>query len=133
MSSTGDHETSKRWFSFDRSDFARTVAHGGTREISVARVLERVRGPLRFIDLSMVEPGADIGLHTHGPDNEELYIVLSGRGWMTLDGRGFEVGPGHVIVNRPGGTHALKNIGGETLRMVVIEVEANRPPLGEMA
>ena len=133
MNAADDNETLEQWFSFDRSDFARTIAHGGTREISVARVLERVRGPLRFIDLSVVEPGADIGLHTHELDNEELYIVLSGRGWMTLDGRGFEVGPGHVILNRPGGAHALKNIGGETLRMVVIEVEASLPPLGGTA
>ncbi len=115
-----------QWFRFDRAAFVRTIAHAGTREISVARVLEGGRGALRFIDLTVLEPGADIGLHTHELDNEELYIVLSGRGWMTLDDRAFEIGPGHVVLNRPGGAHALKNIGQEELRIVVIEVEANR-------
>ena len=51
-------------------------------------------------------------------------MVVSGKGLMTLDDREFEVGPGHVIVNRPGGTHGLKNIGAEELRIVVIEVES---------
>ena len=102
-------------------------------EISVARVLERQGGALRFIDMTVIEPGADIGLHAHELDNEELYIILSGKGWMTLDGRTFEVAPGHVVLNRPGGAHALKNIGEEALRILVIEVEANRPPVGETA
>jgi mannose-6-phosphate isomerase-like protein (cupin superfamily) len=50
---------------------------------------------------------------------------------MTLDDREFEVGPGHVILNRPGGTHGLKNIGAEELRIVVIEVESRPGNLGE--
>ena len=43
--------------------------------------------------------------------NEEIYIVMSGRGVMYLDGDQFEAEAGHVIVNRPGGAQALKNIG----------------------
>jgi len=43
---------------------------------------------------------------------------------MKLDGQEFEVGPGHVILNGPGGTHGLRNIGDEELRIVVIEVDA---------
>jgi mannose-6-phosphate isomerase-like protein (cupin superfamily) len=41
---------------------------------------------------------------------------------MYLDGEEFEVEPGHVIVNRPGGTHGLKNIGNSELKLVVVEV-----------
>ena len=93
--------------------------------------MARSRGAIRFIDLSVLGPGADIGRHTHQPDNEELYVVVSGKGLMTLDDREFEVGPGHVIVNRPGGTHGLKNIGAEELRIVVIEVESRPEDLGE--
>jgi mannose-6-phosphate isomerase-like protein (cupin superfamily) len=114
----------ERQYRFEGSTFERVRAHGGQREISFARVVTRDRGPLRFIDLSVLEAGADIGCHTHDADNEELYVVVSGRGLMTLDGQEFEVGPGHVILNRPGGTHGLRNIGEEALRIVVIEVEA---------
>jgi mannose-6-phosphate isomerase-like protein (cupin superfamily) len=111
-------------YRFADSTFKCVRAHGGEREIFFARVLQRSRGPVRFIDLSVLGPGADIGRHTHEADNEELYVVVSGKGWMTLDGREFEVGPGDVLMNPPGGTHALKNIGAEDLRIVVIEVDA---------
>jgi mannose-6-phosphate isomerase-like protein (cupin superfamily) len=121
----------ERQYKFEDSAFERVRAHGGTREISFARVVARSRGSIRFIDLSVLGPGADIGCHTHDVDNEELYIVVSGRGWMTLDGHGFEVGPGHVILNRPGGTHGLRNIGEEELRIVVIEVESQPDNLAD--
>lgn len=111
-------------YQFEGCSFERVRAHGGEEEISFARVVARCGGPIRFIDLSVLAPGADIGVHTHAADNEELYIVISGKGLMVLDGRQFEVGPGHVIVNRPGGTHGLRNTGAEELRIVVIEVES---------
>jgi mannose-6-phosphate isomerase-like protein (cupin superfamily) len=114
----------ERRYRFDACRFERVHAHGGARAISAARVLERARGSLRFVDLAVLEPGADIGLHTHADDDEELYIVVSGTGVMTLDGEEFEVGPGHVVLNRPGGTHALRNTGEEPLRLVVVEVGA---------
>ena len=119
-----------RQYRFEDCIFENVRAHGGERDISFARVLARNRGSIRFIDLSVLAPGADIGCHTHHDDNEELYVVVSGKGLMTLDDREFEVGPGHVILNRPGGTHGLKNIGAEELRIVVIEVESQPENLG---
>jgi mannose-6-phosphate isomerase-like protein (cupin superfamily) len=114
-----------RKYAFEDCAFERVRAHGGAREISFARVVTRARGSIRFIDLSVLGPGADIGCHTHDVDNEELYVVVSGKGLMTLDGQEFDVGPGDVILNRPGGTHGLRNTGEEDLRIVVIEVEAD--------
>lgn len=111
-----------RRYAFEACRFERVHAHGAVRAISAARVLERARGSLRFIDLAVLEPGTDIALHTHAADDEELYVVVSGRGVMTLDGEEFEVGPGHVVLNRPGGTHGLRNAGDEPLRIVVVEV-----------
>jgi mannose-6-phosphate isomerase-like protein (cupin superfamily) len=116
----------ERHYSFGRCTFERVRAHGGEREISFARVLERAGGPLRFIDLSVLAPGADIGCHTHADDNEELYVVVGGCGLMSLDGEEFEVRPGDVILNRPGGSHGLKNTGKEELRIVVLEVDARK-------
>jgi mannose-6-phosphate isomerase-like protein (cupin superfamily) len=118
------NQSGGRRYRFDACTFERVRAHGGLNEISFARVLSRSQGPLRFVDLSVLPPRSDIGCHTHEPDNEELYIVVAGRGLMTLDGQEFEVGPGHVILNGPGGTHGLRNIGDEELRIVVIEVDA---------
>jgi mannose-6-phosphate isomerase-like protein (cupin superfamily) len=113
----------ERHFCFESLDYEEVVAHGGALPILFRRAAERPRGTVcNFIDLSIVPPGADIGLHTHTPDNEEIYVVISGRGRMRLDDREFDVGPGHVMVNRPGGTHALKNTGDTDLRLVVVEV-----------
>jgi mannose-6-phosphate isomerase-like protein (cupin superfamily) len=110
-------------FCFESLAYEQILAHDGALPILFKRVAERARGSAsNFIDFSIVPPGADIGLHTHEKDNEEIYIVVSGRGLMHLDGEEFEVGPGHVIVNRPGGTHALKNAGDTDLRLVVVEV-----------
>jgi mannose-6-phosphate isomerase-like protein (cupin superfamily) len=111
-------------FRFEQCTFENVRAHGGEREISFARVLSRDSGSIRFIDLSVLAPGADIGRHTHAEDNEELYVVVEGQGLMSLDGREFEVRPGDVVMNRPGGTHGLKNVGQGELRIVVIEVVA---------
>lgn len=116
----------ERHYSFGRCRFERVRAHGGEREVSFARVLQRAGGPLRFIDLSVLAPGADIGCHTHADDNEELYVVVGGCGLMSLDGEEFEVQPGDVILNRPGGSHGLKNTGKEELRIVVLEVDARK-------
>jgi mannose-6-phosphate isomerase-like protein (cupin superfamily) len=108
---------------FESVDFERVIAHGGCAEIQFKRVVDGDRGgAYNFLDLSVVPPGSEIGRHEHSADNEELYIVITGRGRMQLDAQEFEVGPGHVIINRPGGTHGLRNIGDTDLRLVVIEV-----------
>ena len=75
-----------------------------------------------FVDLTRVPPGSDIGIHTHERDNQELYVIVAGRGLMHVDGKDLEVGPGDVVMNRRGGTHGLKNVSETELRLVVIEV-----------
>ena len=112
-------------FSFAGTTFESVVAHGGARAILTRRVFQGGDAShCRFVDLSVVPGGADIGVHTHERDNHELYVVVAGRGRMYLDGEEFEVGPGDVVVNRPGGTHGLRNIADTELRLVVVEVAA---------
>jgi mannose-6-phosphate isomerase-like protein (cupin superfamily) len=113
--------------SFESARLVPTVAHDGRGTIEVARATTAVPGSrCNFIDLAVVPAGASIGEHTHGMDDEEIYVVVEGRGRMTVDGDTFEVRPGHVIVNRPGGTHGLDNRGDGPLRLVVVDVAA--PP-----
>jgi len=102
---------------------AQVVAHGGAGAIGFLRLFDRAdfTAPVHFVDYAVLPPGASIGRHTHGR-NEELYLVLEGNGLMHLDGTEFRVGPGSVIVNRPGGTHGLKNDSDRDLRLFVVEI-----------
>ncbi|MGP3948508.1 cupin domain-containing protein [Streptomyces sp. 7N604] len=75
------------------------------------------------MDYVEVEPGGSIGRHLHGPDEEEFYLVLDGHGWMYLDGIETAVRAGDLVRNRPGGEHGLTNVGDDTLRLFVFEVE----------
>jgi mannose-6-phosphate isomerase-like protein (cupin superfamily) len=110
-------------FSFSDASFDSVVAHSGKAPILTRRVFRGgTRSHCRFVDLSVLPGGSDIGVHTHEHDNHELYVIIAGRGRMHLDGEEFEVGPGDVIVNRPGGTHGLTNLSDGELRLVVVEV-----------
>ncbi|HET6764121.1 MAG TPA: cupin domain-containing protein [Longimicrobiaceae bacterium] len=109
--------------SFESVTLRSEVAHGGRTPILTRRVWEPSAVPAcNFVDLTVVPVGGEIGLHTHDTDNEEIYVVISGRAEMHVDGATVQVGPGHVVVNRPGGTHSLRNTGSEEVRLVVIEV-----------
>lgn len=121
----------RRCYGFARTKMRETCAHGGRGAIRTARV-EQVaeQGAANFIDLTVVPPGTSIGVHTHGPTDEEIYIVISGRGRMSLEDEEFDVGPGDVIVNNRCGTHGLENSGSEEIRLVVVEIEAK--PLGHI-
>ncbi len=101
-----------------------TASHGGIGKIYFRRLFEAsdLSGRWNFIDYAVVPPGASIGRHTHG-DNEELYLVLEGEGSMHVDNVDFHVHAGNVIVNRPGGTHGLINEGTVPLKVFVVEVK----------
>ena len=62
-------------------------------------------------------------MHTHQDSEEEFYLILKGHGTMTRDSEEFEVGPGDLIRNRPGGTHSLKNKSDTELQLFVFEVK----------
>ncbi len=103
-------------------------AHGGQGAIDFARVAgaDQLEGACNFIDLAIVPPGASIGRHAHAADEEEFYLVLSGRGRMWRDGREIDVAPGDLIRTPPGGSHGLVNSGDEALRLFVFEVRVTR-------
>ncbi len=110
-------------FHFESLAFDPVVAHGGEGTIRFNRVVTNgAGGAYRFLDLSVVPPGAAIGVHTHETDNEEIYVVIAGQGRMRLDDREFDVGPGHVVINGAGGTHGLSNTGDCDLKLFVIEI-----------
>lgn len=109
--------------SFMEDGFVEQYAHGAHTSVYVKRIWTEDEGhPYKFVDLVKIPAGSEIGFHVHGMDNQELYIVLSGKGAMRVDGECVEVFAGCLIVNPPGGGHALQNSGAEEMWLVVIEV-----------
>jgi mannose-6-phosphate isomerase-like protein (cupin superfamily) len=102
------------------------VAHDGQGTIQSRRILTsaEISGACNFMDVSVVPPGSGVGEHTHGADEEEYYLILTGSGLMRREGCSFRVRRGDLIRNPPGGTHALLNDGTEDLRMFVFELRA---------
>lgn len=78
--------------------------------------------PCKFIRYVELEPEASIGDHPHG-QNEEIYVILAGRGKMRVNGASQVVQAGDVILNKPGWQHGLENISTEPLKVFVFEVD----------
>jgi mannose-6-phosphate isomerase-like protein (cupin superfamily) len=69
------------------------------------------------------EPGSEQAVHAH-PANEQVYVVVRGRGVMTVGDEQQEVGAGTMIFVPPRTGHAIRNTGEEPL----VYVSATAPP-----
>lgn len=96
--------------------------HDGEGVVKVANVFDNFATNMQFFHYTVVPPGASIGNHTHGND-EEYYCILDGKGEMTLDGETYNVCAGDIIRNEPFGEHGLRNTSQEDLRILVFEVK----------
>lgn len=76
------------------------------------------------ISVNQLPPGASIPfVHAH-KRNEEVYLVLQGKGRFYVDGDEFEVAEGSVIRIDPAGARCLTADGQTPLRYVCIQTEA---------
>ena len=71
-----------------------------------------------------VAPGADQKSHSH-EDSEQVYVVVSGSGRMTVAGDEERVGPGDLVFIPPATDHSIVNDGDEPL----VYVSAMAPPV----
>ena len=103
--------------------------HGGEGTIFCKERLAdyaRTHG-IRFVHEDRIPPGTSIGLHAHTKD-EELYIILSGSGEMSVDDVRRPVGPGDICLTREGHRHALYNTGKEDMHLYVIGCAGKTAP-----
>jgi mannose-6-phosphate isomerase-like protein (cupin superfamily) len=67
---------------------------------------------------AVLQPGEATTPHSH--DEEESFIILSGEGRMTLDGRDFPVAKADAIYIEPFTAHTVKNEGSEPLEVLCV-------------
>lgn len=114
-------------FAEDRRESVNPKPRGGEGQIEGRHWLTGENRPDRshFKQASQMTlpPGSSIGFHPH-PDDEEVYVIVSGRGRYTgPDGRSVEVGPGDLTLTRSGEGHGLANIGDEPLIFIAVIVD----------
>ncbi|HVO44023.1 MAG TPA: cupin domain-containing protein [Aggregatilineales bacterium] len=100
-----------------------SASHGGKGLVSNVRVLDRAdfSTALRFVIYTELEPGTSIGYHQHG-DDEGVYVILRGRGTLTVNGQTRPVKAGDTILNKPGWSHGLENDSDGKMEILVFEV-----------
>ena len=110
------------------AELHRVRAHNGRGRIRFKRLLtgEQIDGACNFMDFSVIPPGSTIAEHRHTLDEEEYYLILEGSGCMSRDGETFQVQPGDLIRNRPGGTHSLVNDSEDDIILFVFELRVER-------
>jgi quercetin dioxygenase-like cupin family protein len=102
-------------------------SHKGEGEVRSVRLYSQddFNTPLQFFYYTEIPPGASIGYHKHR-DDEEMYVILEGSGLMTVDGETREVKAGDAILNKPFGSHSLKNHTSRDLKLLVFEAAMSR-------
>ena len=109
----------------------RPSIHGGGGEIATRHIW----GPgdffssWTFLDHAILSPGSAVGYHYHH-SLEECFVILGGRGYMTIDGDTFAVGPGSVTYQGVGKSHGIYNPDSAPLDFLRIAVAV---PGGEVA
>jgi len=75
-------------------------------------------GELLEFDLTLAADGHVPGAHVH-PEQQERFVVHSGRVKFRLGTKKIVAGPGDVVVVPAGKVHAFKNVGGEEAKVRV--------------
>ncbi len=78
-----------------------------------------------YIDHILLPPDTSIGYHRH-ETMEECYIILAGKGKMTVDDETMEVFAGDAIPNKLGGCHGIYNDGQEELEILNMAVSMEK-------
>jgi mannose-6-phosphate isomerase-like protein (cupin superfamily) len=96
--------------------------HDGVGTILSTRLLRRgdFTASVDWVDYVELPPGTSIGVHLQ--DEDEVYMIATGCGRMTVDDAEYDVQPGDAVVTRVGSKHGLVNTGTDPLVLFVIQV-----------
>ena len=107
--------------------------HRGNGQVSYL-LLEPGQFGSRHLGITWVDadPGSQQSLHSH-PDSEQVYVIVSGRGEMIIEGERREVDAGTMVFIPPASKHAIHNPGPERLTYVSAAAPPFEMPIGEFA
>lgn len=74
-----------------------------------------------FCDLYCLKPGQNQRIHSHA-ESDKIYFVLRGKGTFHIAGQEQELGPGEIVVARPGEPHGVRNAASEDLVLLVFMI-----------
>ena len=77
------------------------------------------------VHINILSPGGPDGAYHFHPENENIYIILRGRGRFVADGEEYMLGQHDVVFIPPGVKHSLSVFG--TDELVLIEIYAPLP------
>jgi mannose-6-phosphate isomerase-like protein (cupin superfamily) len=80
---------------------------------------ENFKAKVRLCARLVIPPGASIGEHLHEAD-DEVYIVLSGKGRILEKGEWVDIATGDAILTGNGASHSVENTGSENLVIAAI-------------
>ena len=84
------------------------------------------RAPAQAMGLVMFYLPPHVKMEPRGHLPEECYVILRGRGVMTLNGEEHEVSAGAFVHLPPWCEHGIKNTGDETLEVLICTAPPNR-------
>ncbi len=109
----------------ERKEECRENMRGGKGKISIRHWFAKEELPhARLCAQLTIPPGGSIGPHQH-ENEEELFIVLSGKGILTEDDKKEEITAGDAVLTGSGASHAVENPGTEPLELVAVIMQNN--------
>jgi len=113
----------------DRDELVISVGpvHAGKGKLEFRRIWshETFKTNWGFIDHILLPPDTSIGYHRH-ETIEECYIILSGKGRITMDDETEEVFAGDAMPNRLGGCHGIYNHSQDALEVLNMAVSLEK-------
>ena len=75
-----------------------------------------------YVAITEYKPGVGHAMHAH-PEDDEIMLIVSGKGYTLSDGVRKELGPGTVVHIPAGCVHENVPIGDEPLRAIIVKAK----------
>ncbi|MBN2443136.1 MAG: cupin domain-containing protein [Spirochaetales bacterium] len=93
----------------------------GTGEVEIVHIFKKneLKGKARLCARLILKKDCSIGFHTH-ENEEEIFYIISGKGFMEENGKTFEVNAGDAILTGDGAGHSIGNKYDEPLEVLAV-------------